>query len=30
MLIKYYCKMSDIDKGVPFKHLNRGALLWMI
>jgi len=30
VLNKYYRKMSDVDKGVPFKHLNRGALLWMV
>lgn len=27
---KYYYKMSDMDKMIPFKHLNRGALLWMV
>jgi len=30
VLIKYYYKMSDVNEGVPFKHLNRGALLWMV
>jgi len=30
LLNKYYCKMSDMDKGVSFKHLNEDVLLWMI
>lgn len=27
---KYYYKMSDMDKMILFKHLNRGAPLWMV
>jgi len=30
MLIKYYRKMSDMDKDDPLKHSKWGALLWMV
>jgi len=30
VFIKYYCKISDVDIGDPFKHSIRGALLWIV
>jgi len=30
MFIKYYRKMSDVDKAIIFKQLTRNVMLWMV